>query len=168
MIDREYCRTLAAYNRWMNERIYTLCANLADEERRRDLGAFFRSIDGTLNHLLWGDLIWLSRFTGRPAPTTRIDEPIHADFDSLRSAREGLDREILEWAETIDAEWLAAPFTWTASTDGSGHTQPAWLLVTHFFQHQTHHRGQVTTLLMQLGHDPGVTDLPYMPATPAS
>lgn len=163
MIDREYCRTQADYNHWMNERLYALCAALDDAERRRDLGAFFRSVDGTLNHLLWADLIWLSRFTGRPAPTTRIDEPVCADFASLRAARESLDREIDDWAAAIDEDWLAAPFTWTTSTDGSEHTRPAWLLVVHYFQHQVHHRGQLTTLLMQLGHDPGVTDLPFMP-----
>jgi len=164
MIDREYCRMMAAYNRWMNERVYALCAGLDDADRRRDMGAFFRSVDGTLNHLLWADLIWLSRFTGRPAPTTRIDEPVHDDFRELRSAREALDREILDWAEGIDPDWLGSPFTWTTATDGSEHTRPAWMLVAHYFQHQVHHRGQLTTLLMQLGQDPGVTDLPFMPA----
>jgi len=163
MIDREYCRLLATYNQWMNQRIYGICADLDDAERRRDLGAFFRSIDGTLNHLLWADLMWLGRFTGRPAPTTGIDEPVHADFAALQSAREALDQEILDWAEAMDEDWLAGSFTWTTSTDGSEHTRPTWLLVTHFFQHQVHHRGQLTTLLMQLGHDPGVTDLPFLP-----
>lgn len=162
MIDREYCTTMAAYNRWMNERLYALCANLDDAHRQRDMGAFFGSIHGTLNHLLWGDLMWLSRFTGRPRPETAIDEPVHDDFADLRNAREAVDRDILDWVATIDEDWLAAPFTWTTSTDGSEHTGPAWLLVTHFFQHQIHHRGQLTTLLMQLGHDPGVTDLPFM------
>lgn len=164
MIDREYCSMLARYNRWMNERLYALCAELDDAERRRDLGAFFRSVHGTLNHLLWADLMWLSRFTGRPRPTTRIDEPVHEDFEALCRERVAVDREISEWAGTIDEAWLAAPFTWVSGADRSERTQPAWLLVVHFFQHQTHHRGQLTTLLMQLGRDPGVTDLPWMPA----
>lgn len=164
MIDREYCRLNADYNQWMNERVYALCAEIDDAERRRDVGAFFRSIDGTLNHLLWADLMWFGRFIGRPTPATRIDEPVHDDFDTLRAARAEHDREILDWAQTIDADWLAAPFTWTTSTDGSEHSRPAWTLVAHFFQHQIHHRGQLTTLLMQLGHDPGVTDLPFMPS----
>lgn len=164
MIDRDYCTTMARYNQWMNERLYALCLQIDDAERRRDLGAFFRSIHGTLNHLLWADLMWLGRFTGRPKPSTRIDEPVHDDFGELRGAREAVDAEILEWVETIDVDWLGAPFTWISGTDRSERTQPAWLLVVHFFQHQTHHRGQLTTLLMQLGHDPGVTDLPWMPA----
>ena len=164
MIDREYCRTLAQYNQWMNERLYGLCARIDDAERRRDMGAFFRSIHGTLNHLLWADLVWLSRFTGRPRPATAIDEPVHEDFDELRRARESVDAEILAWVEAVEDEWLAAPFTWVSGVDGTERTRPAWVLVTHFFQHQVHHRGQLTTLLMQLGHDPGVTDLPWMPA----
>jgi len=164
MIDREYCSTMAHYNEWMNRRLYALCAELDDAERRRDLGAFFRSIHGTLNHLLWADLMWLSRFTGRPRPTTRIDEPVHDDFDTLRQDRALVDREILGWTDTIDAAWLAAPFTWVSGTDRNERTRPAWLLVVHLFQHQVHHRGQLTTLLMQLGRDPGVTDLPWMPA----
>ncbi|MDX1609050.1 MAG: DinB family protein [Halofilum sp. (in: g-proteobacteria)] len=167
MIDREYCVTLARYNRWMNERLYAICAGIDDATRRRDMGAFFRSIHGTLNHLLWGDLVWLSRFTGRERPATAIDEPVHDDFETLRVARASVDAEILDWARRIDPEWLAAPFTWFSGVDRSEHKQPAWILVTHLFQHQVHHRGQLTTLLMQLGHDPGVTDLPWLPHSAA-
>ena len=165
MIDRDYGRLLARYNRWMNERLYSVCARIDDRERKRDLGAFFRSVHGTLNHLLWADLMWLSRFTGRPRPSTRIDEPLHDDFDELRRTRDAVDAEIFDWVETLEPDWLARPFTWVSGTDRSERTLPAWTLVVHFFQHQTHHRGQLTTLLMQLGHDPGVTDLPWMPAS---
>lgn len=163
MIDRDYCQTMARYNQWMNDRLYDLCAGIDDAERRRDRGAFFGSIHGTLNHLLWADHMWLHRFTGRPKPVTRIDEPVHDDFDELRAARTATDTEIHDWAATLDADWLAAPFTWASSTSKTERTQPAWLLAVHFFQHQVHHRGQLTTLLAQLGHDYGVTDLPWMP-----
>lgn len=168
MIDREYCQTLARYNRWMNERLYALCADVDDAERRRDRGAFFGSIHGTLNHLLWVDHMWLHRFTGRPRPTTRIDEPVHDDFDELRRAREETDTEIDAWVADIDEEWLAAPFTWTSGIDKTEHTLPAWVLVTNLFQHQVHHRGQLTTLLSQLGLDYGITDLAFMPGAAAA
>ncbi len=164
MIDGEYCQTMARYNRWMNERLYALCARIDDAERRRDMGAYFRSIHGTLNHLLWADLVWLNRFTGRARPASHIDEPVYEDFDELRGARGSIDAEILDWVAGIEDEWLAAPFTWVSGTDRAERTRPAWVLVAHLFQHQVHHRGQLTTLLMQLGHDPGVTDLPWMPA----
>ena len=65
MIAPAYCQLMARYNRWMNERLYALCAGLDDDERKRDRGAFFGSIHGTLNHLLWGDRMWLGRFTRR-------------------------------------------------------------------------------------------------------
>lgn len=163
MIDQPYCQLLARYNRWMNERLYALCADIDDAERRQDRGAFFGSIHGTLNHLLWADHMWLSRFTGRPKPATRIDEPVHDDFDELRRAREATDDEIDDWVAGIDDDWLAGPLIWTSGIDGRERNLPAWVAVTHFFQHQVHHRGQLTTLLSQLGLDYGITDLPFMP-----
>lgn len=163
MIDRDYCLTMARYNQWMNERVYALCAEIPDADRRRDLGAFFDSIHGTLNHLLWADRVWLSRFTGRPRPAAGLREPLYEGFDDLHAARVDTDAEILAWAGGIDADWLAGTLSWTSGVDGTPRARPAWVLVTHLFNHQTHHRGQLTTLLTQLGHDPGVTDLPWMP-----
>lgn len=168
MIDRDYCLTLSRYNRWMNERLYAVCADIDDAERRRDSGAFFKSIHGTLNHLMWADHMWLHRFTGRPKPTTRINEPVHDDFDELRRAREATDDEIDHWVAGIDDAWLAGPLTWTSGIDGAERTLPMWVAVTHFFQHQVHHRGQLTTLLSQLGVDYGITDLPFMPGVERS
>jgi len=163
MIDRDYCLTMARYNQWMNERLYEGCAGIADADRRRDLGAFFRSVHGTLNHLLWADRVWMSRFTGGERPATGPADELYADFDALRAARGEMDMAILDWAGTLDEAWLRSTFTWTSGADGSTRSRPAWILVTHLFNHQTHHRGQLTTLMMQLGRDPGVTDLPWMP-----
>jgi len=163
MIDRDYCVTMARYNRWMNERLHDACAGFPDADRRRDLGAFFRSIHGTLNHLLWGDRVWMSRFTGGAPPWSGAGDEICHDFDELRSERARTDAAILEWAGILDEAWLRAPFTWTSGVDGAARTHPAWVLVAHLFNHQAHHRGQLTTLMMQLGRDPGVTDLPWMP-----
>jgi uncharacterized damage-inducible protein DinB len=163
MIDRHYCIVMASYNRWMNERLYACCAEVGDEERRRDRGAFFGSIHATLNHLLYGDLAWLSRFTGDPPQSPRLGEEIHADFETLRSAREELDERLRAWSESLEPAWLEAPFRYASQVDGRERTLPTWVLVAHLFNHQTHHRGQLTTLLSQLGRDPGVTDLPFAP-----
>jgi uncharacterized damage-inducible protein DinB len=163
MISTAHARTMAAYNRWMNERLYALCAGLSDSERKRDRGAFFKSVHGTLNHLLYGDRSWMSRFTGRDLGWKGPADELYADFGELRSARAGLDRMIEEWTAQLDVRWLAQDFTYTSRIDGRTRTLPAWLLVVHMFNHQTHHRGQLTTLLSQLGLDPGVTDLPWLP-----
>jgi len=161
MISPVHAQTMAAYNRWMNERLYELCAGVPDSERKRDRGAFFKSVHGTLNHLLYGDRAWMSR--GRDLGWRGPADELYADFAELRAARVGLDRLIEDWAARLDAQWLAAGFTYTSRIDGRTRTLPAWLLVTHLFNHQTHHRGQLTTLLSQLGIDPGVTDLPWLP-----
>lgn len=164
-------QALARYNTWMNERLYALCATLSDDERKRDLGAFFRSVHGTLNHLLLADRAWLGRFmrdsavatsrdaAGNPIPPTgRLDQELYADFTTLRRERAATDAAIERWAAGLAAEQLAAPLAYRTSA-GVAHEHPLWWAVTHFFNHQTHHRGQATTLLHQLGHDPGVTDI---------
>lgn len=151
-------RMMAGYNRWMNERLYALCAPIPDEERKRDRGAFFKSIHGTLNHLLLADRAWLGRFTGKPVHFERLDLELHANFDELRGARGALDREIESWVETLTEERLWEDVVYR-NFKGTEFRHPLGPAVAHLFNHQTHHRGQLTTLLMQLGHDPGVTDV---------
>jgi uncharacterized damage-inducible protein DinB len=163
MIDAEYCRIMARYNRWMNARLYELCAKIPDRDRRQDRGAFFRSIHGTLNHLLYGDLAWLSRLTGDPPEIPPLGQELYPDFDELKAVREALDNRLVDWSVSLSQERLRTPFTYTSKVDGLVRTLPTWAVVVHLFNHQIHHRGQLTTLLMQLGHDPGVTDLPFMP-----
>jgi uncharacterized damage-inducible protein DinB len=163
MIDAQYARTLARYNRWMNERLYALCDAIPDEERRRDRGAFFRSIHGTLDHLVYSDLAFLSRFTGDPPEVPPLGVELHASWSELSAVRTKLDARLDAWASGLADAWLAAPFTFTSRVDGVTRTLPAWVLVVHLFNHQTHHRGQLTTLLSQMGRDPGITDLSFMP-----
>ena len=163
-MHRDQCVIMAEYNRWMNQRLYALCADLPDTERKRDRGAFFKSIHGTLNHLLWGDRAWLARFLGKDYGLPKVGVPMYEAFDEMRRERAETDAEILAWARTLDAERLAAPFTYTSGIHGRTRTLPLWVLATHLFNHQTHHRGQLTTLMMQAGVDPGETDLPWLPA----
>jgi uncharacterized damage-inducible protein DinB len=155
-------KLMAEYNQWMNQRLYALCAEIPDQERRRDRGAFFKSIHGTLNHLLFGDRIWMGRFIGQPFQAKIGDELCHT-FEELHQQRQITDQHIIEWAGDLSQEWLNQPFRYTSGVDGKTREFPAWILVTHLFNHQTHHRGQVTTLLSQMGYDPGVTDIPWLP-----
>ncbi len=155
---------MADYNAWMNTTLYEAAAGLSDEARKRDLGAFFKSLHGTLNHILFADLIFLARFTGSDLPEGDFGGERHDDFETLRAERETTDARILDWIASLDRAWLADALTFTSMIDGKTRTLPRWAMVTQMFNHQTHHRGQATTLLKQLGVDPGVTDIPWLPA----
>ena len=163
MIDAAYCQLLARYNRWMNERLYALVGQMPDTERTRDRGAFFGSIQRTLSHLVWADRIWLGRFTQETYREPGYGADLYRDFGSLAREREATDAAILDWTGRVADAWLRGPLTYTRGSDGKTVTLPAWIAVVHYFNHSTHHRGQVTTLMKQAGVDPGVTDLPWMP-----
>jgi uncharacterized damage-inducible protein DinB len=163
MITQPYVLLMARYNRWMNRKVYDAASTLTDAQRREDRKAFFGSAHGTLNHLLYGDLAWLGRFVNGEPRAFIADKELHGDFADLRSAREALDDETVRWAGQVTDGWLAAPFTYISNIDKQPRTKPAWILVTHMFNHATHHRGQLATLLTQFGLDIGVTDLPAMP-----
>jgi uncharacterized damage-inducible protein DinB len=155
-------QTSARYNRAMNDAVYAVCADIPDTDRKADRGAFFKSVHGTLNHLMFGDNAWMNRFDGgnRPTPGTHVE--LFSSFDELRAARRALDDEITAWAAALNDAWLSETVTWTSRTDGLTFNQPRWILVSHMFNHQTHHRGQLTTILTQMGHDVGVTDFPKL------
>lgn len=161
MIDAGYVRLMARYNRWQNENLYGAADALPDEARRADLGAFFGSVHATLSHLAWGDGTWMSRFAGRRPPPGRIaDSPsLYADWEALKAERRSLDADILSWAERVEDGWLAGDLTWFSGAAGREVTRPVGALVVHFFNHQTHHRGQVHALLTRSGAKPGDTDL---------
>jgi uncharacterized damage-inducible protein DinB len=163
MISLTYTRTMQAYNRWMNDRLYDCCGRLADEERKRDAGAFFKSIHGTLNHLLLADRIWLGRFTGKAFVVKSLDQELFADFAQLRLQRKDTDVAISDWSSALSEAELAGELSYMSVVNPKLRRSPLWLAVTHFFNHQTHHRGQLTTLLAQRGIDPGVMDLIWLP-----
>ena len=163
MNNLRYYETMAEYNQWMNQKIYAICAEIPEEKRKENLGAFFKSIHGTLEHILYGDRAWMGRFSGQPF-AGKIGQELYSNFDVLRQERELMDIQIIEWSKTFSPEWLAQTFEYTSNVDGKTRALPTWILVTHMFNHQTHHRGQLTTLLSQLGYDPGITDLPWLPS----
>lgn len=161
---------LASYNRWMNERLYAAAAALPAAELARDRGAFFGSILGTLNHLVVADTIWLKRFAAHPsrhaaldpvralAMPTALDQVVSDDFTALSAHRAMLDDVIVRWVASLDAGDLRHVLEY-ANTRGDRFRRELSALLAHFFNHQAHHRGQVTTLLSQAGVDVGVTDL---------
>jgi uncharacterized damage-inducible protein DinB len=165
MIDRAYVQRMARYNRWQNENVYGVADRLSDEERRRERGAFFGSIHKTLSHLLWADHIQMSRFANMPRPEAGIPESVSLfpDWDALKEERARFDGAIIGWADAVDPSWLAGDHTYYSGATKRELTKPCWVLVTHMFNHQTHHRGQVHCLLTQAGGQPSDTDLPFMP-----
>jgi uncharacterized damage-inducible protein DinB len=165
MMTLEWLGALARYNRWMNDKLYGLAATLGDEARKRDVGAFFKSIHGTFNHLLLADRVWLARFTGVVVPDDQLgpggirslDQELYADFEELRRQRVITDDALSAWVAGLTPERLSAPLVYMRR--GQKQECPLWWAVAHLFNHQTHHRGQITTLFTQQGRDPGVTDL---------
>jgi uncharacterized damage-inducible protein DinB len=163
LITPAFARTHARYNAWMNERIYAICSSIPDAERKRDVGAFFKSIHGTLNHLLLADRIWMGRFTANPFTASSLAQELYADFAELRDERGRMDRAISEWSAALTEAELGRDLEYMSIVNPQPRRTPLGLAVAHFFNHQTHHRGQLTTLLMQRGIDPGVTDLLWLP-----
>jgi uncharacterized damage-inducible protein DinB len=161
---------LAAYNRWMNARLDAAAGTLPGEELARDRGAFFRSILGTLNHLVVADTIWLRRFADLPARHAELD-PVRAlpqperldampfpEFAALAAHRGWLDAIIERWVSVLGEPDLRHVLHY-GNTRGARFRRQLAPLLLHFFNHQAHHRGQATTLLSQAGVDVGVTDL---------
>ena len=164
----EHFRFLARYNSWINELLYAACALGSDHERKADRGAFFGSLHGTLNHLLLADRVWMGRFENEPYTAPRLDAELYDDFEQLRAARIVEDARIVRWTEQLDDQTLAGTLNYTSIVNPAPRAYVYWQAVTHFFNHQTHHRGQATTLLTQMDIDYGVTDMIGMPGVALS
>lgn len=156
--------TMARYNRWMNEKLYQCCSTLDEDALRLDRGAFFKSIWGTLNHLLVADRLWLGRFHDRPFEFTGgLDAALYPDFRKLRAGREKTDAEIPAFVDALDEARTYGELRYTTFLEPHPRVTPMAHALMHFFNHRTQHRGQLTTLLFQAGVGPGVTDLLYLP-----
>jgi uncharacterized damage-inducible protein DinB len=169
MSSLDHFRLMAPYNAWMNTRLYVAAERLTADEIARDRGAFFGSILGTLNHLVASDLIWFGRLSSHPPLSGRINlaglpEPtsvrftVADDLAGLRPIRERLDRMIVGFVDGLTDADIGGVFDYRR-TDGTRQRKVLSSVLSHIFNHQTHHRGQVTTLLFQAGIDVGVTDL---------
>jgi uncharacterized damage-inducible protein DinB len=151
-------QVLACYNTKANARLYEACSQLSDFERKRIRPAFFKSIHGTLNHIMVSDRIWLTRFEGGQIPSTGLDAIFYEDFEELRAARITEDGQIEAFAASLNENFLNETIQYR-NNSGQIYTDPVVLLVAHFFNHQTHHRGQVHDMLMQTEVAPPVLDM---------
>lgn len=151
----------AGYNAWANRRLYEAAAALTDAQYREDRGAFFKSVHGTLNHLLVGDRVWMHRFTREGTPPARLDLILFEDFADLRAAREAEDRRIVDYVRGLDDEKIAGLIRYRRVTAPETVEQALALALAHFFNHQTHHRGQAHGLLTALTGRAPELDLLY-------
>ncbi|WP_298446883.1 DinB family protein [uncultured Marinobacter sp.] len=170
MTLKHHFELLAAYNQWMNSKVYEAAGQLSETELAKDRGAFFGSILGTLNHILVGDTIWLKRFATHPSCVsslqevsklsnpTSLSQTVFDDIGSLSEHRAWLDRQIVSWIAQLTEGDLGLVLSYR-NTKGISANKRYSSLILHFFNHQTHHRGQVSALLSQAGADVGVTDL---------
>lgn len=154
----DHFRMLVRYNTLANRRLYDSCARLPKAEYKKPRESFFTSIMGTLNHLMVGDRIWLARFAGKEVSSTKLDAVLYEDFTELRTAREAEDACIEELASGMDGEFLQGSVRYV-NNEGRTLEAPRGLLMAHFFNHQTHHRGQVHDMLCQTEVAPPVLDL---------
>jgi uncharacterized damage-inducible protein DinB len=154
----EAFQMLARYNRLANERLYAQCALLDDGEYRRERKGSFGSIHKLLNHMLLGDQIWMARFSGGGRTTPPLNTILFETFDGLREARAFQDSAIETFFTTADRAFLERPLQYTNSR-GVDYLEAAPRAVLHFFNHQTHHRGQVHVMLSQTEVGPPSLDL---------
>lgn len=165
MVTAEYCQTMARYNAWQNKSLSACVKELEDKELHKDRKAFFGSIWKTANHLLWGDQLWMSRFDGGYGPSTGIAESValHDDTQLWLDDRLRTDQRIERWAGKLRQVDLVGPLVWHSGVMNKTMIKPTALCVVHFFNHQTHHRGQMHAMLTAAGQSPDDTDLPFMP-----
>lgn len=154
----QHFQMLARYNALANSRVYDTCAKLSDTERKKTRQAFFKSIHGTLNHIMVGDRIWMTRFEGGKIQSTGLDAILYEDFEELTAARILEDARIEAFASGLTEEFLAGNLQYR-NNQGLIYTDPINLLLPHFFNHQTHHRGQIHDMLTQTDIAPPVLDM---------
>lgn len=150
---------MAAYNAWCNERIYGVAAQLSEAEYDADRGAFFKSVNGTLNHVLVADRIWLKRFTGEGEAPNRLDAVLFGNLPELEQARRKEDARIVDYIEGLSDADIMGSIRYRTITNPADIEQPLAPTLAHFFNHQTHHRGQVHGLLTGFGLDVPSLDL---------
>ena len=149
----------ARYNAWANRQLYDAAAKLSDADYRADRGAFFKSMHGTLNHLLTADRVWMHRFTGEGPSPTRLDAIQHERLADLRVAREAEDKRIIAYLDGLSEQQLGGTIRYRRVSTPEEFVQPLAPALAHFFNHQAHHRGQAHSILCSFGHRDLVLDL---------
>jgi uncharacterized damage-inducible protein DinB len=166
MVTPEYVAEMARYNEWQNDVVYGLCDRLPDAERTRDQGMYFASVYRTLDHIAMIDEYLLDTLITGTARPFDPAATVYVDWESLKEARASLDKRIGALVEQYDAAWLAEIIEVESARLGRRRRLPRALYVIQMFNHQTHHRSQVTAELWKLGIDYGVTDIPFHPNSP--
>jgi uncharacterized damage-inducible protein DinB len=164
MITPDYLRRMARYNHWQNESLYKAADSLDETARKLDRGSFFGSIHATLSHILWADQLWMSRLADWAAPTgPSRATPLYPDWADLKQRRQTADAMFIAWADGLAQSDIDGDLEWYSGTMGRTMTSLRALCMMQVFNHQTHHRGQVHTMLTAAGANPEDTDLPFMP-----
>ena len=152
---------LTDYNAWANRLVYAAAADLSEEELHRDTGAFFGSVFATLSHLITADRIWLNRFTGLGPKPKALNERPYERFEDLRAARIEEDDRLIRFTRSLTPDATEQPFSYSPVSSPEIVTQKLWPALTHIFNHQTHHRGQVHAGLTSMGKPSLGLDLIY-------
>lgn len=165
MINPDYVLTMARYNAWQNKQLKAAMDTLSEDALRADRGAFFGSIMATANHILWADRMWMARLQGQTPPTEGMQDSttITPTYAAWSAERFRMDGRILIWAEKLHAVDLVGDLQWYSGVMKQDVSRPIGMLITHMFNHQTHHRGQIHAMLTAQGAKAPVSDLFFMP-----
>lgn len=165
LVTPDWVRLMARYGAWQNGALLRLVPTLPEREPTRDRGAFWGSILGTLSHILWADRMWLHRLAGQPRPEAALaaSGTYAPDLATWLEGRARTDADLTAWAEAISPADLEGDLSWSSPAAGRVVSKPRAVLVTHLFNHGTHHRGQVHAMLTAAGARPDATDLFVMP-----
>lgn len=166
MIQKEYVLQMARYNAWQNSQLRDVLKHMSPADLVLDRGAFFGSIFGTMNHLLWGDTMWMSRWcsdVAKPAVSGAQSAQATPSFDVWDAQRFSLDGRIRIWAQTLCNMDLCGQVSWYSGATNQHMSMPMTLCVAHMFNHQTHHRGQISQMMSAAGLTPPVSDIIFMP-----
>ena len=151
--------TAARYNAWANKRLYAVAEQLSAEELAKDRKGFFKSILGTLNHILLADLIYRERLEKKPTTFTRLDEIIYDNFGELKSAQFDQDDWYRNFCNDMDLQELEGTLSFDTVETGEFFSLPLRMCLTNLFQHQIHHRGQTHHMLGHAGLEPPPLDV---------
>ncbi|MCA0847692.1 DinB family protein [Salipiger thiooxidans] len=165
MLSPEFVLTMARYNAWQNRQMKDVLEAMPDRALRAERGAFFGSIFATVNHLLWADMIWMSRFAGWPRPEVGISGSVDMmpTLGAWSAERFRLDSRLILWGEGLRAVELSGDLRWYSGATGREQVKPLGHCVAHMFNHQTHHRGQIHAMVTAAGAEGWVSDLAFMP-----
>jgi uncharacterized damage-inducible protein DinB len=165
MISPDYCVMMARYNAWQNKQMKAALEALDHEQLTQNHGAFFGSILNTANHILWADMVWMSRFSDVLRPEGGFDEStkLTPTIAAWGAERFRMDAKILHWAENLRAIDLVGDLQWYGKLLNADMCKPIAQCVAHFFNHQTHHRGQIHGMVTNAGGQGWTSDLFLMP-----